>query len=66
MSLRYPTAPKWGMKLFKVLIGHKLSFSRSSSVAAEASRLNRRATLRRMFKYILALVMLLVVKRIRG
>jgi hypothetical protein len=41
MKLRYPSAPAWGNKLLGLIIGHKLSFSRSASVEAEARRLGR-------------------------
>ncbi|KAH8089211.1 Aldehyde/histidinol dehydrogenase [Filobasidium floriforme] len=66
MRLRYPNAPKWGMKVFEALIGHKLSFARSTSVAAETKREKSRERIRKFIKYLIGLVFLLLAKRLRG
>ena len=66
MRLRYPNAPKWGMKIFKALIGHKLSFKRSTSVAAEAKSEKSRERIRRYIKYLIGIVLLLLARRLRG
>jgi hypothetical protein len=66
MRLRYPNAPKWGMKVFEALIGHKLSFARSTSVAAESKREKSRDRIRKFIKYLIGLIFLLLAKRLRG
>ena len=66
MRLRYPNAPKWGMKVFDALIGHTLSFARSTSVAAETKREKSRERIRKFIKYLIGLVFLLLAKRLRG
>jgi hypothetical protein len=66
MRLRYPNAPKWGMKVFEALIGHKLSFARSTSVAAESKREKSRERIRKFIKYLIGLIFLLLAKRLRG
>jgi hypothetical protein len=54
------------MKVFEALIGHKLSFARSTSVAAETKREKSRERIRKFIKYLIGLVFLLLAKRLRG
>lgn len=60
MSLRYPgpgKKPIWGHKIFKYVLGHNLTFSRSSSVEGERGLISRQKWIKRV-KWVLLLILL--------
>ncbi|GHJ84787.1 hypothetical protein NliqN6_1189 [Naganishia liquefaciens] len=60
MSLRYPGPGKkavWGHKIFKFILGHDLTFARSTSIAGERRLIQRQKWLKRV-KWVLLLVLL--------
>lgn len=65
MRLRYPNAPAWGHKAYALLMGHKLAFSRSKSVADEEKKLWLGKRWSKVYRLMLFVVALMIWRRYR-